>query len=297
MMDFSSVLSGLGSGGGSFIKDVFDISPIGMAYNEFKEGQKRDEARQVRADDIDRENTWLERNSISGRIAEGTSHGLSKLASLGVNPSSVGPTAVGQSETPTIDYSQSFKPKDKLADRIAEAQIRGLELDNLKKEQDLMPKPVSNPRPRGVAEGQPSSGKVILNLPELEEQQAGRIAGTGGTYQWSESHDGVYRPIPSSIAKERMEDNVAMESMWIYDNMLGSNTPTPPSSMLKNGQRWIYDHSSQGWRKQNVGSSMLEKARAGVKNFKTWGKTGKKVKPKGSNLYYDEYQWIDHPKK
>ena len=65
---------GLGDGLGSFLNT---FNPLAW----FQQGQARDENRQVRADDIDRQERWLERNSIRGRISEGTAMGLSKLAS------------------------------------------------------------------------------------------------------------------------------------------------------------------------------------------------------------------------
>lgn len=227
-------LPSIGDGIGSFLNT---FNPLAW----FQQGQARDEARQVRADDIARDEKWLERNSVGGRIREGMSHGLSLSAAAGLQGSMAQPTAIGQSNSEVNvggTYSNPFQAK---AEReILAAQLEGLKLDNLGKAQDLL-KGGKNPVVGGARPHVPSA-PYAASIDK--SSSAGKDPVNILDYTYVEGQDGGYYVVPSESAKERSEDNFVQERLWDWRNYVkpALNQPPPPPQnvKLKAGYEWDY---------------------------------------------------------
>lgn len=219
-----------------FAKDFSDR--IGNVTGE-TERQAKDEAYRIRNEDIAREERWLERNSISGRISEGRSHGLSLSAASGLQPGLGAPTSVGLGDYMARAGQSSDSFFRKWSEKFLMAQLEGLQLDNLGKSQDLtsggkqpvtgLPRPTM-PKPFAASvDSKSSTGKDPSNILD---------------YTYSEGQDGGYYVVPSEAAKERSEDNFVQERLWDVRNWakpaMTGNAPNPPQVPLKDGYVWEY---------------------------------------------------------
>lgn len=252
-----------------FLNDLYDdtvgqIMP-GTIRREVKEGQARDEARQIRADDISREDKNIERQSLSGRITEGAKHGLSKLASIGASPSSAFSTSVGQ-DTGYLNInsgqnaiSSSERSVNRLQADLLRAQTRGVELDNLEKTQLLEKKPktgVVEPGSNFMPGGSQSvrggiSEKPMertASYPGSPHMEPGSVTGSG-----FESTPTGLAPVPSSDVKQRIEDSpYELRHFYRYGILpnLGDRSTTPPRlpEMVKREEVWVWSKKAQEWQ-------------------------------------------------
>lgn len=243
------------------------LNPISWpkhAYDAFKEGQARDEARQVRGEDVARETAFNERNSVSGRIKEGKAMGLSTLAAAGVQPTSGGVQSIGQdtSYLNTSGSQNAMSSSDRTTARLGQAlltqQIEGQRLENLKKSQELTVPKVGQGNPGddflpggsqtikgGITEKNLSRTK---SYPGSSHMEAGSINSLG----YAKSPTGL-GPIPSGDVKERIEDSpYELTNFYRYGVMpnFGDRSSAPPRlpEMVKRGEVWNWSKKYQEWQ-------------------------------------------------
>lgn len=89
----------------------------------------------------------------------------------------------------------------------------------------------------------------------------GQQAGSINEYQYALGHDGVYRAVPSTDAKERLEDSLPLELDWLIRNRLF--TPPPPGPEHQRG-------ANEVWVKKGFGSWAKEK-RKSKRYHPKWG--------------------------
>lgn len=202
---------------------IADVAEQWMPFNpqnlwdEFKEGQARDEARTIRAEDIAREEKWLERNSISGRIAEGMSKGLSLTAAAGVQPGSQQSSTIGQDSgylAMNRAGQSANRRSERLAERLLQAQIDNQELQNLKLMTEILPdekgtgaKPLGDSFMPGGS--QSIKGRIDENPMKRTTSYPGRPhmePGAINSHGYSITETGLM-PVPSGDIKERIEDS------------------------------------------------------------------------------------------
>lgn len=251
MAGLTEIVGGIGD----FAKDMgVDMFGPKFWYDQFQEGQARDEARGVRAGDIERDEKWLERNSISGRIAEGERNGLSKMASLGFQPAG-GAATVGQ-DTAHLSRNQvtNHDPLVSLNKRLLDAQIKSVELDNLKKSNDLKtPPPAGQPGRTFIPGRQKVKGPVDKPL-ERTESYPGKpfmINGAVPGLAYEVTPTGL-APVPSSDAKNAIEDSpYELRHFYNYGILpnLGDTKSKPPTKELPRGATdWRWAFSKQEWQ-------------------------------------------------
>lgn len=239
------------------------FSPQRM-WDEFKEGQARDEARTIRAEDIAREEKWLERNSISGRISEGMARGLSLTAAAGVQPGSQQSSTIGQDSgylSMNKHAGQSANNQtERLTQQLLQAQIDSANLDNLKKLQELEhPRTTGRPTPSdsfmpGGSQSIKGGKRVIdkplertASYPGSPHMVAGAVPGVG----YEVTPTGL-APIPSQDAKQGIEDSpYEARHFWNYGILpnFGFTESAPPLSALPPGaSKWSWSIMKQEWQ-------------------------------------------------
>lgn len=243
-----------------FAASVIDtINPLAW----FREGQSRDESRQVRADDINRDQANFERNSLSGRVKEGADLGLSKLASIGAQPNNSSTASVGQDTNylNTSGSQNSLSQTDRLSARlnqeIMRKQATGLDLDNLIKQQELSSKKTG--QPEAGAGFMPGSSQTIRGgISELPMERTTSYSGkphmepgsiTGSGFETTPTG---LAPVPSSDVKNRIEDSpYELRHFYRYGILpnLGDRSTKPPDAALPPGRNyWKWSLKSQEWQ-------------------------------------------------
>lgn len=262
-------------------------------YNEHKEGQARDEARTVRGEDVARDQTNFERGTLSGRVREGQSLGISKMASIGASPNMSTTATVGL-QAPEMNKmtGPSFNTTAREEKRLLEAQTRGVELDNLKKQQDLTPSQPGRPDNGGFMPGSKSGGRVIdkpqertATYPGKPHMEAGAVAGLGFEAVTNPKTGQVmYAPIPSGDVKQRIEDSPYETRNFIRDAVspyFGNKGSEPPRDQLPS---WAND-----WRWNGAYGAWEPFARARKPGDKFLNKYFKnRQRQKGENYYVSE---------
>lgn len=241
-----------------FIQAWNEIDPLGH-----KEKEAKDEAYRIRNEDVAREEKWLERNSLSGRISEGMSHGLSLSAAAGTQGSMQQPTMAGLG-----DYMSRAGQSDgffkKWIQQFLTAQLEGLQLTNLGKSQDLKrggKNPVTGlPRPEAP---KPFAASVDTAL------APGKDPSNILDFTYAEGADGGRYIVPSEQAKERSEDNFVQERLWDMRNyatpLLDRKPPKPPQDDPGPGREWVWYPGSLAYFSEPIGSSRADKAYAAAK--------------------------------
>lgn len=285
--------------------DILDIvksfDPISWAKDQFEVGQARDEARGVRAGDIERDQKNFERNSLTGRITEGSGLGLSKLASIGSQPNNSMTTAVGQN-MPQLQKSQTTDYDHGINGKILAAQLEGVKLDNLKKAQDLQKPAPGVPDRGGFMPGTKRINHGVKDVPMERTQtfpgkphmEPGAVAGMG----FEVTPTGL-APIPSGDVKERIEDSMYESRNFFRYGVLpnfGNTSGAPPLSALPPGaDSWIWNPQAQEYQatskkdraihsmhgKKSMWSDLINSIR---QNYRVEG--GKGGRPQGSYLNY-----------
>lgn len=267
-------------------------------WDEFKEGQARDEARTRRAEDIERENYWLERNSISGRISEGMARGLSLTAAAGVQPGSSQSSHVGQ-DTSYLSMNRAGQSanrrSEKLAERLLQAQIDNQELQNLKLMQEIIPDdkgagsvplgdsflPGGSQRVRGNKTILTKPMERTASYPGHGHMEAGAKPGLG----FEKTTTGLV-PIPSKDVKESIEDTPYEWSHYYRYGILpnfGFEHSKPPMSALPPGAvDWQWSVVAQEYQ------PVFQKAReGGVQRFRRRViEGGRKLKEWGNQKWF-----------
>lgn len=250
----SEIGSYLGVGGDDGDNPI--SNPIGYMFNQFHQGQARDEARSIRAGDIERDQKNFERNTITGRIQEGAAHGLSKLASIGAQPNNSMTATVGQA-LPSLSSGQNINPHSRLEAQLLNSQIEGVRLDNLKKAQDLRTSSTGSPDQGGFMPGTKRSnhGSHIVEkpmertstFPGKPHMEPGAVAGSG----FEVTPTGL-APIPSGDVKERIEDSpYELRNFFRYGILpnFGNVTGEPPKSALPRGaDAWRWNSQAQEYQ-------------------------------------------------
>lgn len=241
-----------------FVKDLGgDMLGPKYWYEEFKEGQARDEARTVRKEDIERDqmnfDRQMEQQSVKNRIEQGMGQGLSLTAAAGMQPSSGG--AMSQSvgfNPPQLSRSQNIERDTALQSKILRAQLDGLQLDNLKKSQDIQKGGTDGPDHGGFMPGSKSGSRVVdkpmertSSYPGRPNMEAGAVSGLGFEAVRNETTGQImYAPIPSGDVKQRIEDSPYETRNFLRDAVapyFGSRGSAPPDSALPgwaNNWRW-----------------------------------------------------------
>lgn len=218
-------------------------------WDEFKEGQARDEARTRRQEDIAREEKWLERNSISGRISEGMARGLSLTAAAGVQPGNSQSSHVGQ-DTSYLSMNRAGQSanrrSERLAERLLQAQIDNQELQNLKLMNEIIPDnkgtgalplgdsfmPGGSQSVRGARISEKPMERTT-SYPGKPHMEPGAINSLG----YSATETGLM-PIPSKDIKERIEDSPYEWSHFyrygITPSFTGQSGKPPMKEITKN---------------------------------------------------------------
>lgn len=249
-------------------KSVIDsVNPFKWAADQFNLGQARDEARQVRQEDVARDEKWRERDSISGRITEGMNRGLSLTAAAGVQPSMGSTAAIGQ-DTNYLNSagSQNFLTAEerrqlRLNTEILQAQKEGLELDNLKKMQDLNPESRKVGQPVAGDNIMPGKGQTVRGglvvdkplertaaLPGRGSQEAGVISDYGYTL----TKDGHLAIRPGTEQKQSMEDDLISELSWHLRNRV-TPPPYPKEHDPGPGRYWKWIPLLGEWYPEKIG--------------------------------------------
>lgn len=241
------------------VGDFIDASPVGFLINEFRRGQARDEARTVRAEDIARENEVLERQSISGRIAEGAKHGISKLAALGAAPGGFS-SPVGQDTAYLNDAGgQSYgNSSSKLQRELLQAQIDGVKLDNLSKSQDI-----ASRKEAGRPGHSTRAVEVVPSkVPASTAANSGVQAGAPPTVQHFKEPDQGLSVQMSEPFKQASEDSLMPEMEYYFQNrILKAGDPMGPAypdlkeHPPKPGHIWVWFPEKQRYY-QVPGSSI-----------------------------------------
>lgn len=222
----------------SIMSAVGAFNPIQWAKDQFTIGQARDEARTVRQEDrADQLRNEANQNSIAMQSIKAGGQG------------SIGSTMpVGMSmQTPELSQGQSYRSAserkaDQLQLEILQQQKEGLELDNLKKGQDLLPKLHKPGRPLPGNSTMGVNGQVLPLLDKVPTPGKDPMNILDFTYV--QGQDGAWSMVPSEAAKERSEDNFVQERFWDWRNygkpLLNNEPPPVPKEPLKPGHIWFY---------------------------------------------------------
>lgn len=241
------------------------FNPIGWAQDQFNLGQARDEARTVRLEDRADQAAHNERQSISGRVKEGASVGLSPLASIGAQSGTGGVTAIGQDTSYLNQHggqqnsmSATDRTTARLSQSLLEQQIEGQRLENLKKSQEL-----KQPQPGAPVSGSnfmPGGGQTIrggiseknmertTSYPGKPHMEPGAVVGSG-----FETTPSGLAPVPSGDIKQRIEDSpYELRHFYRYGVLpnFGDRTTKPPRfpEMTKKDLVWAWSRSAQEWQ-------------------------------------------------
>lgn len=222
-------------------------------------GQARDEARTIRKEDIARDQANFDSQSITNRINEGMNLGLSLSAAAGLPPSSGMSTAIGQDTSHlSMQSGQSYDPLNALQKRLLRSQIASVDLDNLKKQQDLEKKPIATAEvgagfmPGGSQSVRLGSG-VVEKPMERTASYKGKPymeAGAINSLGFEVTPTGL-APIPSGDIKQRIEDS-PYELRHAYRNAIlpnfGDKSTMPPKAALpKWADKWEWSYKFQEW--------------------------------------------------
>lgn len=233
-----------------------DFNPLKWAADEYRRGQDRDEARSVRAGDIERDQKNFERNTLTGRVTEGANLGLSKLASIGAQPNNSMTATVGQAQ-PNIG-GHEVNTNSRLERELLNSQIEGVRLDNLKKAQDLRKPVPGTPDQGGFMPGTSRSKHGVLvvekpmertkTYPGKPHMEPGAVAGSG----FEVTPTGL-APIPGGDVKERIEDSPYETRNYYRYGFLpnfGDRSSAPPrdENMKKKDLVWAWSAKAQEWQ-------------------------------------------------
>lgn len=250
----------------SWLGDLLENVPVvGTLLRERREGQARDEARQVRATDTERDQQNFEKQlyqqSLSGRIEEGRKHGLSAMASIGAMP---GGGAVSSPVGQDTSYNQMgvdiphTSALEKKQIQMLDAQIEHQKLQNAKLGQELNQKPVGT-APVGL--GFMPGGSTGVNIKDIPMERTASMSGRPGAEPGAINSLGwaagdipgrtILDPIPSKDIKERIEDSpYELDHYLTYKvmPMFGGSAGKPPSSALPFGKNeWIFSKRYRSW--------------------------------------------------
>lgn len=253
---------------------VDSVNPIRFAEDQFNLGQARDEARAVRAGDIERQESWLQRQfdqaerfgSLNWRVKDAKSAGLSASAAIGGggSPMSGGYSPVGMN-APTVSgsgaggMSASERRIARLNEELLSEQVKAQKIENLRNFNSLkqpktgLPEAGNNLMPGG-SQIKRRNDKAVVDVP-LERTMA--IAGGGqqeagviSDYGYTQTENGLAIR-PSTQQKQAMEDDLISELAWHFRNRI--RQPRYPKEYDPGpGYYWEWKPFYGEWRKKKM---------------------------------------------
>lgn len=254
-------------------------------------GPSRDEERQrIATARMDQDKyAQMQANQLDTNIRIGKQYGLDPLAVLGTNQGSVTAGSIGATPMPQISQSQhgfGNIQRDKMELDMMRLQKEGLELDNLKKMQNLLPPdPQPNVTPVAIKEQHPA--------------RSGYDPTGSSFFTYATMPNGMLKVVPSAEIKELIEDSPAEWEHYIQTGILDrfGHDFGKPKIPAGEGKSWHYNQFYGAWeRKPNesfvIGGKNSELSPASKfnqlvdKGFGTqvlWP-LGKSIKPPASGL-------------
>lgn len=218
----------------NFAKGAIDMITPKFLFERFQEGQARDEARTIRAEDRadaekDRSLQW---DISQQNLRKGHPGSYNPIGAIGQDSSYVG-SSMGQNTGSNSDR--------KMAELNAETirlQNQGLRLDNLEKSQNLNPTMLQKPgRPSSGTGFLPGSsqGTLIKEVPQERTTSATGFSEPGAVVSIGHSNfpDNSVMVSPSNDLKQKIEDDPLGELAF----HINARTPlsSPPLSALPKG--------------------------------------------------------------
>lgn len=246
-------------------------------FMQKSENQKQRAAEQAMND----QNVALQRefaqNGIRWRVADAKAAGIHPLAGLGAQTAQYTPASIvggadnsmsdmarnmGQNVSRAISATRTAEERQlsSLQLQTAQADLDGKVIDNQIRASELrrLSSPGNPSFPSGAAwSGQGDSSQIVRNEPLKRTQtgpdpskEAAHVADVG----WVRTRKGL-APVPSTDAKERIEDQFMPELNWAVRNYIGPNIGKgnePPASLLPpSAAGWRWHYGAQEWRPIN----------------------------------------------
>jgi hypothetical protein len=213
------------------------------------------------------------KKGIQWKVQDARAAGVHPLFALGASTHSFSPVSVGEGVNALRSGGQDIgRAVDASSSKSARMEKLGLERAALENEllrsqiarnnsAQLAPPVPGNDR--YLMQGQGNSPLVInramertVSAPEAPHQEPGAVPDMG----FVRTPTGL-APVPSTDAKERIEDNWLQELMWAYRNNIlpslwGSQYGSPPAASPGKGRVWIYSPFSQEYQSVPKGSFM-----------------------------------------
>lgn len=216
-------------------------------------------------------------SGISWKVKDAKRAGIAPLAALGAPLTSYAPQSIsggdggisqfGQDIGRAIDATRSPGQRADAYTRTAQAlelERGGLQNELLRAQIAKLNQPGNGP---GIAvdsenytiPGQPNSGipgvvvqpsKSVTVTPNTPHEQRGTVPDV----MWVQTNTGGYAPVPSSHAKELIEDQMIPEIGWAMRNvvtpMISTDHRPPAHVPLKPRHKWIWDSGRMEYRQQ-----------------------------------------------
>lgn len=192
--------------------------------------------------------------AIQWKVRDAKRAGVSPLAALGAQttsfaPSFVGATqagqgvadaaaAMGQGITRAGSALGDYYERAQSADYVSK--LQGLQLQNMELQNTALASQIAQ-----IAQpGNPPAGPVSQNrysVPGQGSTVTGVEDGTFPDIAFSTNADGSRSVLPGKVMKERMEDNVALETQWIARQAYLINNGVIKPGPTPQGKKWVYD--------------------------------------------------------
>lgn len=225
------------------------------------------------ARDVGSQNADLQRefaqNGITWKVEDAKRAGIHPLYALGAQTLGASPSYVSSNSMGSAlaeagqNLSRSIHAKstsaDRLAERLAMAQIEGQELENKYKAVQLskldspgLPPPLPHVGYDGSALVNPDAMKRTMSIPGKDFSEPSGVSDLG----WSTTSRGGYAPSLSSDLSQRQGELEIASIPWFIRNMVKPNLPwnwnnqdsAPPKDLLPKGaKRWYWSMGEQAW--------------------------------------------------
>lgn len=222
-------------------------------------------------------------NGIRWKVEDAKAAGIHPLYALGANTASYSPVStaftpdtsisdfansMGQNISRAVAATQTQQEREMNTLRIAGAKedLKNKQLHNqiLESQVSLVNQPKNPPLPgigsahEGLGSSRTMTGQsaaikiqpstTTATMPGQPSQEAAIIPDVS----WVRTSSGGLAPVPSKDIKERIEDNLIMETMHAVRNNLMPNLgrgPKPPSSLLPQGyDQWDWSYNDQEYK-------------------------------------------------
>lgn len=224
------------------------------------------------ADRNRRDQERFAKQGIRWRVADAKKAGIHPLYALGANTHSASPVSVGSSlgaAGQNIDRAlDAGRTKgQQLQQRLLKTQIDGQEIENQLKASELarLQQSPSNALPgddSGISPdilGRAPVPRVEITPVRVGANARGRAAQEAGSvtsFGFARTADGGLVAVPSRDMKDRIEDNIFLETEWAFRNQLmpfvssdkaRAMAPTTKDYPLPRGFKWVYDRWKAAW--------------------------------------------------